>query len=148
MFDLVDDDWFGTYDPKVTIHVIDSSRPMSLRNIFARGQNAERVLIWNDEDTSQFTDIEEAWKMLEVSEPTSIIESIVYAHCDSTKSHQTTRTTKIQRMTKTRTRINGQVGATMTKRAKALNQKVVLLPIRGGRMYIIHHGNADGYRKA
>lgn len=69
MFDLVDDDWFGTYDPKVTIHVIDSSRPMSLRNIFARGQNAERVLIWNDEDMAQFTDIEEAWKMLEVSEP-------------------------------------------------------------------------------
>lgn len=72
MFDLVDDDWFGTYDPKVTIHVIDSSRPMSLRNIFARGQNAERVLIWNDEDISQLTDMEDAWKMLEVSDVVSV----------------------------------------------------------------------------
>jgi hypothetical protein len=148
MFDLVDDDWFGTYDPKVTIHIIDSSRPMSLRNIFARGQNAERVLIWNDEDMSQFMDIEEAWKMLEVSEMACALICIVYAYFDSMKSRRTTRTTKTQRMIQTASTIDVQMSMKMMKRVEALNRKVALPLIRGGKMYNIRHENADGYTKA
>jgi cell division control protein 45 len=65
--DLAKSEWFGSLDLKVTIHVIDSSRPISLANLFMRGDHGNRVVIWDDDDSSKLIEEKKAWETLEVS---------------------------------------------------------------------------------
>ncbi|KAF8969933.1 CDC45-like protein [Flammula alnicola] len=65
MFDLPTSDWFGDFDLKVTVHVIDSTRPISLTNLFMGGENGSRLLIWDDDDSSKMVEEKKAWEMIE-----------------------------------------------------------------------------------
>ncbi|TFK29808.1 cell division control protein 45 [Coprinopsis marcescibilis] len=57
--------WFGDFDTKLAIHVIDSSRPRSMANLFAPGENGERVILWDDGDAEKLTELKKAWETLE-----------------------------------------------------------------------------------
>ncbi|EAU88329.2 cell division control protein 45 [Coprinopsis cinerea okayama7 len=63
--DLPTPQWFGEFDTKVCIHVIDSSRPRSMANLFAPGENGERVVLWDDGDAEKLGDLRKAWETLE-----------------------------------------------------------------------------------
>lgn len=64
--DLPDPVWFGDFSTKVTVHVIDSSRPRSLDNYFMRGENGERIVVWDDMDAETLVEEKEAWEILRV----------------------------------------------------------------------------------
>ena len=64
--DLPTPAWFGEFDLGVSIHVIDSSRPRSMANLFYPGENGERVVLWDDGDAEKLTDLRKAWETLEV----------------------------------------------------------------------------------
>jgi len=66
-YDLPTEDWFGDFDPKVTIHVIDSSRPQSLANLFMANESGERVLVWDDGDADKMSEEKKSWEVLQVS---------------------------------------------------------------------------------
>lgn len=59
--------WFGEYDTKVTIHVIDSCRPQSLANLFTAGENGDRVIVWDDGEVENLSEEKKAWEALQVS---------------------------------------------------------------------------------
>ncbi|KAF9483861.1 CDC45-like protein [Pholiota conissans] len=66
ILDLARPDWLGGLDLKVTIHVIDSARPISLTNLFMGGDNGNRVVIWDDDDSSaKLAEEKKAWEILE-----------------------------------------------------------------------------------
>lgn len=48
LIELLTDEWFGPFPPDVTIHVIDSTRPQTLSNLFTPGREGERVRVWDD----------------------------------------------------------------------------------------------------
>jgi len=52
---------------KVTIHVIDSSRPRSLSNLFMGGENGERILIWDDGDADKLEEEKRSWEVIQAS---------------------------------------------------------------------------------
>ncbi|KAF6765072.1 cell division control protein 45 [Ephemerocybe angulata] len=63
--DLPTPEWFGEFDLGVSIHVIDSSRPRSMANLFYPGENGERVVLWDDGDAGKLVDLRKAWETLE-----------------------------------------------------------------------------------
>ena len=60
------EDYFGEFDFKVTIHVIDSLRPQSLGNLFAGGENGGRVFVWDDGEADKLGDMKKSWEIIEV----------------------------------------------------------------------------------
>jgi len=60
------EDYFGMFDLKVTIHVIDSLRPQSLGNLFTGGGNGERVFVWDDGEADKLGDVKKSWESVEV----------------------------------------------------------------------------------
>lgn len=48
ILDLASSDWFGDFPAHVAIHVIDSTRPQSLRNLFGQDSEANRIVVWDD----------------------------------------------------------------------------------------------------
>ncbi|KJA22335.1 hypothetical protein HYPSUDRAFT_67056 [Hypholoma sublateritium FD-334 SS-4] len=67
ILDLPRDDYFGKLGLKVVINVIDSSRPISLTNLFMGGPNGRRVLIWDHEDSvTNLSEEKNAWEVVEV----------------------------------------------------------------------------------
>lgn len=60
------EDYFGEFSLKVTIHVIDSLRPQSLGNLFAGGENGERVFVWDDGEADKLGDVKKSWEIIEV----------------------------------------------------------------------------------
>ena len=72
VLDIPRPEYLGRLNLKVTIHVIDSSRPISLTNLFMGGENGNRVLIWDDEDSlSRYKEEKRAWEVVEVREACS-----------------------------------------------------------------------------
>ncbi len=72
VLDIPREDYLGRLNLKVMIHVIDSSRPISLTNLFMGGENGNRVLIWDDEDSlSRYKEEKRAWEVIEVREARS-----------------------------------------------------------------------------
>lgn len=66
IIDLPAADWFGDFDPSVTVHVIDSSRPMNLSSLFGAGDNGERIVIWDDGDAENLVEERKSWEALMV----------------------------------------------------------------------------------
>jgi len=64
--DLADKDYFGNFTLKVMIHVIDSARPQSLGNLFAGGENGERIFVWDDGDADKLGELKKSWEISEV----------------------------------------------------------------------------------
>lgn len=65
LLNIADQEWFGEFPARVTIHVIDSARPVELRNLFAElepsGEGDEesigpRVVFWDDGHADKLTE--------------------------------------------------------------------------------------------
>ncbi|KAH7107552.1 CDC45-like protein [Auriculariales sp. MPI-PUGE-AT-0066] len=48
ILDLTTDQWFGDFDPKLTVHVLDSLRPQNLSSLFDDSEDGQRVIVWDD----------------------------------------------------------------------------------------------------
>ncbi|KIY43614.1 CDC45-like protein [Fistulina hepatica ATCC 64428] len=64
ILDLPSPEWFGDFDPRVAVHVIDSSRPQNLSSLFGGGENGERIIVWDDGETVKLIEEKEAWEAL------------------------------------------------------------------------------------
>ena len=63
ILDLPSVDWFGDFDNKPTIHVIDSLRPQNLSSLFDVGDEA-RVVVWDDGGADSLSAVGEAYTQL------------------------------------------------------------------------------------
>lgn len=68
ILDLLSDEWFGAFPPEVAIHVIDSTRPQNLSNLFAPGREGERVRVWDDGTALTLDSYKEAYETFLVSQ--------------------------------------------------------------------------------
>jgi len=48
ILDLTSDQWFGEFDPKLSVHVLDSLRPQNLSSLFDDSDEGRRVVVWDD----------------------------------------------------------------------------------------------------
>ncbi|KAB5596531.1 PAB-dependent poly(A)-specific ribonuclease subunit PAN2 [Ceratobasidium theobromae] len=62
ILDLLSDEWFGEFPQDVTIHIIDSTRPQNLSNLFAPGREGERVRVWDDGGALKLDNYKEAYE--------------------------------------------------------------------------------------
>ena len=67
ILDLPSSEWFGDYDPQVTVHIIDSSRPQNLATLFGAGENGDRIIIWDDGGAEKLEEERKAWEAIMVS---------------------------------------------------------------------------------
>lgn len=66
ILDLPSSIWFGDFSAKLTVHVIDSTRPQNLGSLFGAGDAADRIMIWDDGEAENMTEERKAWEALEV----------------------------------------------------------------------------------
>ncbi|TFK55169.1 CDC45-like protein [Heliocybe sulcata] len=64
ILDLPSPAWFGEFSTKLTVHVIDSSRPQNLSSLFMGGENGDKIIIWDDGETEKLEDERKAWEAL------------------------------------------------------------------------------------
>ncbi|KAH8829515.1 CDC45-like protein [Flagelloscypha sp. PMI_526] len=64
MTELLQPDWFGDFDPKVTVHVIDSARPRNLALLFDTTPNGNRILVWDDGTAETLQNERLAWEAI------------------------------------------------------------------------------------
>lgn len=74
--------WFGDFNLRVNVHVIDSARPQSLSTLFMGGLNADRIIVWDDGSTENLMDEKKAWEISEVR----IMKSFVNIHYSNSSS--------------------------------------------------------------
>lgn len=67
VIDLTQEAFFGSFETSVTIHVIDSMRPLNLHNLFSGGENAERVIVWDDGEADKLVEERKALQVITVS---------------------------------------------------------------------------------
>lgn len=67
ILDLPSEDWFRGFSSRLSVHVIDSSRPQNLSSLFGGGENGERIVIWDDGGAERLEDERKAWEVLTVS---------------------------------------------------------------------------------
>jgi hypothetical protein len=67
ILDLTTEEWFGAFPEKLSVHVIDSSRPQNLGNLFAAGEMSDRIIVWDDGDVEKLKEEKTAWEALTVS---------------------------------------------------------------------------------
>lgn len=65
VMDLPSSDWFGDFDPHVTVHIIDSARPLSLPSLFGAGENGNRFIVWDDGGAEKLEDVKRSWEALQ-----------------------------------------------------------------------------------
>lgn len=58
--------WFGNFDLRVTVHVIDAARPQSLVALFLGGVYGDRIVIWDDGTCEQLTEEGKSYEAIEV----------------------------------------------------------------------------------
>ena len=66
LLDLPSSDWFGEFDSRVTIHVIDSTRPQNLSSLFGATPEAQRIVVWDDGGAADMVEVREAFETMEV----------------------------------------------------------------------------------
>ena len=64
IIDLPSPEWFGEFNSKTTVHIIDSARPLNLSSLFSVGQNGERIIVWDDGDAEKLQEERKAWEAL------------------------------------------------------------------------------------
>lgn len=64
ILDLPSPAWFGEFSTKLSVHVIDSTRPQNLSSLFLGGENGERIIVWDDGGTEKLEDERKAWEAL------------------------------------------------------------------------------------
>ncbi|KAF8636486.1 hypothetical protein AX17_003301 [Amanita inopinata Kibby_2008] len=65
VMDLPSSDWFGDFDSRVTVHIIDSARPLSLPSLFGTGENGSRIVVWDDGGAEKLDDVKKSWETLQ-----------------------------------------------------------------------------------
>ncbi|KAK2467021.1 hypothetical protein APHAL10511_001279 [Amanita phalloides] len=65
VMDLPSSDWFGDFDTRVTVHIIDSARPLSLPSLFGTGENGDRIVVWDDGGAEKLEEVRKAWEALQ-----------------------------------------------------------------------------------
>jgi cell division control protein 45 len=66
ILDLTTEEWFGAFPAKLSVHVVDSTRPQNLGNLFAAGDTADRIIIWDDGEVERLQEEKTAWEALTV----------------------------------------------------------------------------------
>ena len=66
ILDLPSVEWFGEFSAKLTVHVIDSTRPQNLSSLFGSGEIGERIIIWDDGGADTMEEEKQAWEALMV----------------------------------------------------------------------------------
>lgn len=66
VLELLNDEWFGGFDG-VTVHVIDSLRPLNLDNIFNESEQAKRIVVWDDGGITRLQEEKKSWEVVEVT---------------------------------------------------------------------------------
>jgi cell division control protein 45 len=109
ILDLPSTEWFGDFSTKVTIHVIDSSRPQNLSTLFAAGENGERIIVWDDGDAENLDNERKAWEALTVS-PILLSSHITLTvgHGATSMSQNLIQMTRMTLARKTRTKTKGK----------------------------------------
>ncbi|KDQ60671.1 hypothetical protein JAAARDRAFT_172739 [Jaapia argillacea MUCL 33604] len=64
ILDLPSSEWFGDFNLKLRVHVIDSSRPQNLASLFGAGENGDRIVVWDDGGAENLEDQRKAWEAL------------------------------------------------------------------------------------
>ncbi|KAI0093556.1 CDC45-like protein [Irpex rosettiformis] len=64
VLELSTPEWFGNFSEKLTIHVIDSSRPQNLGSLFAGGESGERIVVWDDGGAENMEEERRAWEVV------------------------------------------------------------------------------------
>jgi cell division control protein 45 len=67
ILDLSSESWFGEFSMKLTVHIIDSTRPQNLANMFSVGENGERFIVWDDGEAENMGEERKAWEALMVN---------------------------------------------------------------------------------
>ncbi|KAL5635563.1 hypothetical protein ACGC1H_004385 [Rhizoctonia solani] len=62
ILDLLSEEWFGEFPEDVAIHVIDSTRPQNLSNLYAPGREGERVRVWDNGEALELEKQKEAYE--------------------------------------------------------------------------------------
>ncbi|KAG6334874.1 hypothetical protein ID866_4215 [Astraeus odoratus] len=65
ILDLPSPVWFGEFSTRLTIHVIDSTRPQNLGSLFGGGDMDGRIVIWDDGEADNMGEERKAWEALE-----------------------------------------------------------------------------------
>ncbi|KAF9218521.1 CDC45-like protein [Gyrodon lividus] len=65
ILDLPSPTWFGEFSAKLTVHVIDSTRPQNLGSLFGGGNIGDRIVIWDDGEVENMEQERTAWEALE-----------------------------------------------------------------------------------
>ncbi|KAF8078083.1 CDC45-like protein [Lyophyllum atratum] len=60
MVDLSTDSWFGNANPRLTIHLVDSLRPIHLGNYFL----ADRVIVWDDGQAKNLQEVGRSFELI------------------------------------------------------------------------------------
>lgn len=58
--------WFGAFSERVSVHVIDSSRPLDLVNVFSTGEAGAQIVVWDDGDIEEMKEERKAWEVVTV----------------------------------------------------------------------------------
>ena len=66
VLDLPSEQWFGEFSKKLSVHVIDSSRPQNLASLFGAGENGERIIVWDDGGADRLEEERQAWEAVMV----------------------------------------------------------------------------------
>ena len=74
--ELTSPEWFGSFSNKLTVHVIDSLRPLSLHNLFLADEQGERIVVWDDGGAEKLQDEAKSWEALWVSLILSVSRSV------------------------------------------------------------------------
>ncbi|KAJ8496426.1 hypothetical protein ONZ45_g12452 [Pleurotus djamor] len=75
VLNLTQPHFFGTFAPTVTIHVIDSMRPLNLTNVFSADSIGERVLVWTDGEYKKLEEERQSWQVVTSLEPDDFSDS-------------------------------------------------------------------------
>lgn len=66
ILDLPSPTWFGDFSTKLTVHVIDSTRPYNLGSLFGSGDRENLIVVWDDGQAENLEEEKNAWQALEV----------------------------------------------------------------------------------
>ncbi|EGN96057.1 hypothetical protein SERLA73DRAFT_112122 [Serpula lacrymans var. lacrymans S7.3] len=64
ILDLPSVEWFGEFSTKLSVHVVDSTRPQNLSSLFGGGENGDRIIVWDDGRAENMQEERKAWEAL------------------------------------------------------------------------------------
>lgn len=83
ILDLPSPEWFGDFEPQLTVHIIDSARPFNLSSLFGTGAIGDRILVWDDGEVDRLVEERRAWEFITVCSNVAltVIRNVDFYHC-------------------------------------------------------------------